>query len=91
MKKTIAALVSGLILGSAGVAAASGYWTESFAGYTCEGVSSGARCIDKRGQYRVAILPSGITIYTGGGNNPNPIMWCDRYGSPSRACTSVVG
>ena len=92
MKKLLAGLLAGIALGStsvAGAVVASGYWTSPvFMGYKCQGTSTGALCKDSYGPYRVALLKSGITIYTG---RSNPVAWCDRYGSPYEACKLAGG
>ena len=89
MRKVFAGLIAGIILGGAGVAgAASLYWEESFAGYTCEGYFRAAICTDSRSNYHAALTKSGITIFQG---EDDPVAWCKRsWARPSVACTSVI-
>jgi hypothetical protein len=54
MRRTIAALIAGLVLGITGTAvAAGGYWAEGGSGYKCEGITSGVSC--NSGLYQVGI------------------------------------
>jgi hypothetical protein len=82
MKKIIAALIAGIVLGTAGVgiAATSGYWTGNGVGYRCEGTSSGAIC-DQTG-YTTLVKGNSITIFKG----EDPIFTCNR-GRSIKACS----
>lgn len=55
MRRTIAALIAGLVLGITGtaVAAQNYYWSEKGTGYKCEGITGGVHC--NAGNYQVGV------------------------------------
>jgi hypothetical protein len=88
MRKLIAGLVSGLLLGSVGVATASSYWKEGGTGYTCSGIANGAICHqDGYWRYGVLVTHKNIVIFRG---RNTPLMACYRDRS-SDGCVDFRG
>jgi hypothetical protein len=89
LKRTLAALIAGIVLGSAGVASAIGYWSKSSPGiYSCQGSASGLICKTQsyRPRYSVLIQRRHIALYFNG----SVIFGCDpAYASGS--CTDFRG
>lgn len=89
MKRTIAGLIAGLVLGVAGTAGAmtSAYWEGKGPTYTCSGVSSGASCHERYGQYGIYITRDFVAITRG--KKDKAVYGCRRgWASPAQACFS---
>jgi len=90
MKKVIAGLVAGLVLGSVSTAGAATnwtYWVRGGASYTCTGIETGVICKEKpwSGVYRVSITPSFVGIFRGS----HAVYGCDRgFKDEASACFS---
>lgn len=86
MKRTIAALIAGIMLGTTGLAAGavmSGYWKQSGNFYSCQGVANGVLCKERNGLYGVSITPSYVAITRRG----KAIRGCERgYGVSAESC-----
>jgi hypothetical protein len=66
MRKTLAALVAGIVLGTTGtgIAATQVYWHQDGRDYSCEGVANGVIC--KSGGYRVGVTRSFVFVQKNG-------------------------
>lgn len=84
MKKTIAALIAGIMLGVSGTAVAASqiYWHQDGSGYSCEGVTSGVICA--AGGYRVGVTPTYVFIQKKGTKQ----TYACRKWSSFNVCTS---
>jgi len=88
MKKLIAGLVAGLILGSASVAGATTswtYWVRGGSSYTCTGIDSGVLCKERSwsGLYGVSITKDYVGITRRG----HALSGCKRgYEDAATAC-----
>jgi len=89
MKRTIAGLVAGLVLGTAATAGAvtvgSSYWNEDGADYSCQGVGAGMDC--KAGMYEIGITRS--FLYLQPRSHPGKkVFFCRKWGSWSQCIKS---
>lgn len=86
MRRLLAGLIAGLMLGATGVAGAAtavGYWTQGGTSYSCSGVSSGVICKEKYGRYKISITPTFVGISYGA----KAYLGCERgYDRPATAC-----
>lgn len=80
MKKTLAALVAGLVLGGTGTAIAgtSLYWERSGNDYHCEGIATGFRC--SSGGFKVGTTKDFLYISRGSARN-GPVFACQKWKS----------
>jgi hypothetical protein len=87
MKKLIAGLVAGIVLGSTsvGIAATTSYWDGHGAGYKCEGTATGAICQHTRYGTKYGVLVQGKQMAVFVGKN-SPIFSC-MQGKGVYACT----
>lgn len=87
MRKVIAGLVAGLVLGVTGTAGATltNYWEGQGNTYTCEGVETGMHCKERSGYglYNIWITPKYVDISRG----KKIVYGCKRgFGSIGSAC-----
>lgn len=90
MKKIIASIIAGIVLGSTsvGIAASQNYWKNGGKTYTCTGSTVSVFCKETNWKtgYEVAIMPSRIAVYFGS----NPVFACNRKQTPQFNCESFV-
>lgn len=86
MRKVIASLVAGFILGTTATAGAvvSAYWEGDGNRYHCDGVTSGVICIDRKGGYQIG-MTKGYVYLAYGKNN---LAACERTKRPLQGCFS---
>lgn len=90
MKKLIAGLISGIVLGASGVGlAAGGYWSGNGTGYKCEGYYGAAICNQSGYGTRYSVMVKSGTVVIFQGKN-DPIFECKRGYSAYR-CTDYRG
>lgn len=77
MRRTIAALIAGIVLGTCttAVAATSLYWAKSGSGYACEGIGNGVTC--NAGLYQVGVTPDFVFIQK---RTTKQTFGCRKYG-----------
>jgi hypothetical protein len=78
MKKLIAGVVAGLVLGVTGTGIAAtqgGYWSEGGTGYKCEGIAAGVTC--KSGGYEFGATKSFVYIAKTG--QKKLLFGCRKY------------
>jgi hypothetical protein len=78
MKRTIAALIAGLVLGISGtaVAATAVYWEKNGNGYRCQGISSGVTC--NAGYYQIGVTRDYVYVQR---RSTEQTFGCRKYGS----------
>ena len=84
MRRVIAALIAGLVLGATGVAGATvnSYWEGRGAKYHCEGETSGVKCVHNSG-YVIWFTPGFAAINKG----RKPVAYCVLR-EPTSSCWS---
>lgn len=82
--KVIAALVAGIVLGSAGLAGAQSYWDGKGSTYSCKGGPVSVFCTETgwKRNYKTAIIPSIVTVSYG----QRVIFSCKRRETPDNNC-----
>lgn len=80
MRRTVAALIAGLLLGITGTAAAGAkyYWSEGGSGYKCQGVTTGVVC--KSGGFSIGITRTFLYVQKGSGDSA-PTYACRKWSS----------
>jgi hypothetical protein len=66
MKAKLALLIAGVVLGSTGMATASGWWQHSTPAYVCSGPSTIVKCTQRGTGYSIFVSKGLVSIaYTG--------------------------
>jgi hypothetical protein len=82
MRKLIAGLVAGLVLGTAGTAIGAvtgGYWAQPNGLYSCSGISTYAVC--KSGGFSVGVTDEFVFVQKGKPGGHGPLFTCNRWSS----------
>ena len=90
MKRTVASLIAGIVIGSTGVGIAStqDYWKQGGRTFSCSGDAVSVFCKETnwRTNYKVAIFPSLVTVSHGS----KVVFGCKRKYPPAHNCESFV-
>lgn len=91
MKRTIAAIIAGLLIGTTGTAIAattSGFWQQSGNSYSCQGSPRSVSCKETgwKTNYSIAFTPNYVIVSFGS----RVIFGCDRPKQPQYNCDMYV-